>query len=102
MDGQEHLVWTPIGWIEASAVVVFLSYRALDPNAGSKRPQQRLSVWGVRVSVSAITEKKSKEDHCRPTSVTWYMSHVGGSGMPQGFMQKLFLLPQPIDRSHRG
>ena len=62
LDGQEHLVWTPIGWIEASAAVVFHPYRALDRNAGSERPQQLVPVKGVRVAVSAITEKNSEED----------------------------------------
>ena len=33
-EGQEHLVWTPIGWIKASEAMVVCPYRALDPNAG--------------------------------------------------------------------
>ena len=100
LDGQEHLVWTFIGWVEASAVVVFRSFRALDRNAGSERPQWRLPVWEVRVAVSAIADKNSKEDHCRFTDITWYISHRGGSGLLRGYMQ--FVLPrQPIDSSHR-
>ena len=82
LGGQEHLVWTFIGWIEASAVLVVRPYRALDRNAGSEGPQRLLHVWGVRVAVSAITDKNSKEDHCRPINITWYMSHVDESGLP--------------------
>ena len=38
-EGQEHLVWTPIGWIETSEAMVVRPYRASDPNARRERPQ---------------------------------------------------------------
>jgi len=38
-EGQEHLVWTPIGWIETAEAMVVRPYRALDPNARPDRPQ---------------------------------------------------------------
>ena len=94
LDSQEHLVWTPIGWIEASAAVAFRPYRALDRNTGSEWPPKLTPVWGVRVAVSAIPDKthsKGKEDHCRPTNITWYVFHRDGSGLLQGYMH-LFCL----------
>ena len=97
--GFKHLVWTPIGWIEASVAVVFRPYRVLGPNTGSESPQRRLPVWGVRAAVSAITGKNSKEDHCRPTYITWYMSHMDGSDLMQRYRQ-IFSLPPPLDQSH--
>ena len=52
-DGQKHLVWTPIGWIETSEAMVVRPYRASDPNARTERPLLCVPVQGLRVEVSA-------------------------------------------------
>ena len=52
-EGQEHLVWTPIGWIEAIEAMVVRPYRASDPNTRPEWPQLCVLVQGLRVEVSA-------------------------------------------------
>ena len=52
-EGQEHLVWAPIGWIETSEAMVVRPYRASDPNARPEMPQWRAPAQGLRVEVSA-------------------------------------------------
>ena len=52
-EGQEHLVWAPIGWIETSEAMMVTPYRALDPNARPERPQLCVPAQGLRVEVSA-------------------------------------------------
>ena len=53
LEGQEHLVWTLIGWIETSEAMVVLPYRASDPNARPERPQLCVPAQWLRVEVSA-------------------------------------------------
>ena len=52
-EGQEHLVWTPIGWIETSEAMVVCAYRASDPNIRQERPLLCVPAQGLRVEVLA-------------------------------------------------
>ena len=94
-EGQEHLVWTPIGWIEAFEAIVVCPYRAPDPNTRPDMPQLCVPVQGLRVEVLACKCQTRGVRRCRPTSIPWYASHVNGQGLGRGYMPT-FRLPQPI------
>ena len=83
-EGQEHLVWTPIGWIETSEAMVVRPYRDWGPNTRPVRPYLCVPVQGLRVEVSALKGQTSGVRHCRPTSILWYNSLVNGLTRPRG------------------
>ena len=47
-EGQGHLVWTHIGWIETSEAMGVRPYRASDPNARTERPQLCVPAQGAQ------------------------------------------------------
>ena len=70
-EGQEHLVWTPIGFSEASEAIVVRPYRASDPNP--KHLAREAPVAGIYVGTDGIgfsLKRKDKGDEALQTH--WY------------------------------
>jgi len=83
------LVWTPIGWIKASEVMVVRPYRASDPNARPETPQwQGQSSWGLTVTVLDMKGETKGVRHFRHISISRYTPHAkDGPGLGQSKMR---------------
>ena len=103
-EGQEHFIWTPIGWVEALEAMVVHCYRALD-QPWTQMSGQRCPSGGVYMGAEGTVFGLKRQDKGVVALQTyqhpWYTSHMDGPGVERCKMP-VFSPSGPIWRALRG